>query len=98
MTTAVSGAHARSAIELLVDELAQAGSDLDRHGFYSRPAEVACRIGGMARAAIFRFAEPTPSAGAARPHPSRRPRFPGGPAHPETAPASAPARSEDPAI
>jgi signal transduction histidine kinase len=95
LTQAAVSAHARTAIELLVDELAQAGSDLDRHGFYSRLAEVACRIGGMERAVIFRFDELTRSVEAAGSHGIELERFAGVSVNLETAPDAARALSED---
>jgi signal transduction histidine kinase len=93
--TAVNRAQARSAIELLVDELAQAGSDLDRHGFYSRLAEVACRIGELERAVIFRFDEVTRSVEAAGTYGVKLEQFAGVSVNLETAPDAARALSED---
>src|SRR5690348_9337612 len=91
----VTGAHAQTAIELLVDELAQAESGLDRHGFYSRLAEVVCRVGAMERAVIFRFDGATRSVEAAGSHGVDLARFTGVSVSLETSPDAARALSED---
>jgi signal transduction histidine kinase len=94
-STGVSGAHAGTAIELLVEELAGAGADLDRQGFYSWLAEVACRIADLERAVIFRFDEVTRRVEAAGSHGIELERFAGVPVSLETAPDAARALSED---
>jgi signal transduction histidine kinase len=60
--------HAQIAIDLLVEVLSSADADLDTEGFYSRLAEVVCRIGGMSRAVIFRFDDVTRRVRAAGAH------------------------------
>jgi signal transduction histidine kinase len=91
----VSATHARTAIELLVDELARADVGLDRTGFYSRLAEVACRIGDMDRAVIFRFDDATHQVEAAGSHGTPLEQFAGVPFSLEMAPDAATALSED---
>jgi signal transduction histidine kinase len=56
------------AVELLVDVLSGANSDMDRGGFYSHLAEALCRRAGMRRAVIFRYDEATHSVVAAGSH------------------------------
>jgi signal transduction histidine kinase len=87
--------YARTAIELLVDELARADAGLDQRGFYSRLAEVACRIGDMERAVIFRFDELTRRVEAAGAHGIALERLAGIPITLETAPDAARALTED---
>jgi signal transduction histidine kinase len=60
--------YAQIAIELLVEVLSSADADLDTEGFYSRLAEVVCRIGDMSRAVIFRFDDVTRRVRAAGAH------------------------------
>lgn len=91
----VSATHARTAIELLVDELARADVGLDRSAFYSRLAEVACRIADMDRAVIFRFDDATQRVEAAGSHGIELEQFAGVPVSLEMAPDAATALSED---
>jgi signal transduction histidine kinase len=86
---------ARDAIELLVGVLSSGDVNLDREGFYSRLAEGACRIGGMRRAAIFRFDEATHRVQAAGAFGIDLERFAGVPVSLEDAPDAARALSED---
>src|ERR1035441_8859678 len=61
-------AHAIPALELLVDILSGASSEMDRSGFYSHLAEAVCRLAGMRRAVVFRYDEATHSVVAAGSH------------------------------
>jgi signal transduction histidine kinase len=91
----LSGTHAQVAIELLVEVLSGADSVLDRAGFYSRLAEVACRVGELGRAVIFRFDEATRRVEAAGSHGIDLERFAGMPMGLEMAPDAARALAED---
>ena len=60
--------HAIPALELLVDILSGASSEMDRSGFYSHLAEAVCRLAGMRRAVVFRYDDATHSVLAAGSH------------------------------
>jgi nitrate/nitrite-specific signal transduction histidine kinase len=79
----------------LVEVLSSADVDLDRAGFYSRLAEVVCRIGDMDRAVIFRFDDATGRVEAAGAHGIELERLAGLPMSLDTAPDAARALKED---
>jgi signal transduction histidine kinase len=72
----VAGARdAIPALELLVDVLSSASSEMDRDGFYSHLAEALCRLAGMRRAVVFRYDDATHSVVVAGSHGIDRARF-----------------------
>jgi signal transduction histidine kinase len=91
-----AGAHnAIPALELLVEVLSSASSEMDRHGFYSHLAEALCRLAGMRRAVVFRYDDATHSVVAAGSHGIDRSRFSRVHISIESAPGAARALAED---
>ena len=95
-TPAGAGAHsAIPALELLVEVLSSASSEMDRHGFYSHLAEALCRLAEMRRAVVFRYDDATHSIVAAGSHGLDKYRFTRVHISIESIPAAARALAQD---
>ena len=83
------------AVELLVDVLSGASSEMDRSDFYSYLAEAVCRLAGMRRAVVFRYDDATHSVVAAGSHGLDLAHFSGVHISIDSAPEAARALAED---